>query len=135
LWTAGKIGNVDGKTAHDDRGLSSLWKTKPVIINLYLAYNLIFNEKSKWSVRDDEVGASFNNVDIRLIELGIIQTQANKSFTGKINSFKYYAPEIENFIKLNSPPESIQVILQITRQRWSQATGRELDLSFLEEGK
>jgi hypothetical protein len=96
MWTANKIKFVDGKKAHNDRRLNSLWKTQPRIINLYLAYNPVFNEKTKWNVRDDDAGLPFNNVDIRIVEMGIIQTQANKGFTGKINSFSYYVPEIVN---------------------------------------
>ena len=117
----------------DDRRLMTLYKTKPFIINLYLTYNSIFNPKSKWSVRDDEAGFSLNDVDLRIIELGIMQTQANKNFTGKINSFGYYLPEIENFISLNMPEDALQVMLDINRRNWNNRTGKLVDLSFLEK--
>lgn len=115
----------------DDRRLKTLYKTKPFIINLYLAYNSIFNPKSKWTVRDDEAGLSLNDVDLRIVELGILQTQANKNFSGKINSFGYYLPEIENFLELNMPEDALQVMLTINRRNWSNRTGKSVDLSFL----
>jgi hypothetical protein len=128
-----KTENVVNNPTHDDLMIDNLWKTTPRIINLYLQYNLNFNEKSKWTARDDEAGKSFNEIDIRLVELGIIQTQANKGFTGKINSFSYYAPEIKNFVDLKMPNEAIDTMLKINRQRWAQQTGREVDLKFLKE--
>ncbi len=124
--------NVVNNLTYDDRELI-LWKTMPLIINLYLQYNATFNEKTKWTVRDDEAGKSFNDVDIRLVELGIIQTQSNKGFSGKINSFSYYTPEIKNFIELKMPAASLDMMLEINRQRWQQQTGRILDLEFLAE--
>lgn len=124
--------NVVNLLTHDDLRLNTLWKTKPLIINLYLRYNSIFNEKSKWTIKDDDAGLSFNEVDIRIVELGILQTQANKNFTGKINSFNYYVPEIKNFIELKMNGEMMDVMLKINRQRWQQKTGRELDIAFLE---
>lgn len=75
----------------------------------------------------------FNNVDIKLVELGILQTQSNKNFTGKINTFSYYTNEINNYIELNLPEQATETMLQINRQRWRQATGKTLDLSFLEK--
>ena len=125
--------NSDTKTPLDDRRLRLLYKTRPTIINLYLAYNLVFNEKSKWTVRDDEAASKFNNLDIRLIELGFIQTQGNKQFAGKINSFNYYVPEIESFIEMEMPEASIILMLEVNRQRWAKATGKSLDLSFLDQ--
>ena len=46
--------NVVNKSTYDDKKIEILWKTKAALINLYLQYNRIFNEKSKWTVRDDE---------------------------------------------------------------------------------
>lgn len=123
--------NVVDKFTLDDLKKDILWKTNLRIINLYLHYNLILNEKSKWSMKDDEAGKRFNDVDIRLVELGIIQTQSNKGFAGKINTFGYYANEIQNFVELKMPSESLDTMLNINRQRWRQSTGREIDLTFL----
>lgn len=108
----------------DDRRLMITWKTKYTIINLYLAYNANFGGKSKWSAKDDDVASKFNDVDIRIIELGLIQTQANKNYTGRINSFSYYAPEIQNFIELNMQSESLELMLEINRKRWTHSTGK-----------
>jgi len=123
--------NVVDKSTLDDLKKDILWKTNFRIINLYLHYNLILNEKSKWSMKDDEAGKRFNDVDIRLVELGIIQTQSNKGFSGKINTFGYYGNEIENFVELKMPSEALDTMLNINRQRWRQSTGREIDLTFL----
>jgi hypothetical protein len=117
----------------DDRRLKTLYKTKPLIINLYLRYNSIFNEKTKWTVRDDDAGQSVNDLDIKIIELGIIQTQANKRFEGKINSFSYYLPEINNFSALDMSGEVLDAMLNVNRQRWQQMTGKTIDLEFLDE--
>src|SRR5215203_3096109 len=110
--------NVVNLLTVDDRRLKTLYKTKPLIINLYLRYNSIFNEKTKWTVRDDDAGQSVNDLDIQIIELGIIQTQANKRFEGKINSFSYYLPEIKNFAELNLSGEILQAMLDVNRKRW-----------------
>ena len=110
----------DTKTPLDDRRLM-IYKTKPSIINLYLEMNRNFNEKTKWKVRDDEAAFKFNECDIRLIELGIIQTQTNKNYTGKINSFSYYVNEIQNFVELEMTDEGIQMMLEINRRRRRQA--------------
>ena len=125
--------NVVDKFTLDDLKKDILWKSNFRIINLYLHYNLILNEKSNWSMRDDEAGKRFNGVDIRLVELGIIQTQSNKGFEGKINTFGYYANEIQNFVDLKMPSETLDMMLTINRQRWRQATGREIDLTFLNQ--
>lgn len=113
----------DTKTPLDDRRLI-IYKTRPSIINLYLEMNQIFNEKTKWKVRDDEAASKFNECDIRLIELGIIQTQTNKNYTGKINSFSYYVNEIQNFVELKMTDEGIQIMLEINRKRRRQAVGK-----------
>ena len=125
--------NVVDLSTLDDLKKDILWKSNARIINLYLHYNLILNEKSKWSMKDDEVGKRFNDIDIRLVELGIIQTQSNKGFEGKINTFGYYANEIQNFVELKMPSETLDTMLNINRLRWRQATRREIDLTFLNQ--
>ena len=118
---------------YDDLRLMTLFKTKALIINLYLRYNSIFNEKTRWTVRDDDAGQSVNNYDIKIIELGIIQTQANKRYEGKINSFSYYLPEINNFFELNLSEDILQAMLDVNRKRWQQQSGKTIDLDFLSE--
>jgi hypothetical protein len=129
MWTAKISGIVDGKTAHDDRLKMILFKSTPHIINLYRAYNF----ENKWKLKDDELGQKYNSVDLSLIELGIIQTQFNASFK-KINSFEYYKNEIDSYIEQGLAAATVQMLLQHYRIKWSQATKREIDLSFLEEG-
>jgi hypothetical protein len=124
--------SLGAKTPYDDRRLMISYKTKVHIINLYLRYNSILNAKSKWTVRDDEKSFQLNEVDSKVIELGIIQTQFQKNFKGKINSFSYYMNEIDNFNELGMSGEVLDTMLKINRQRWQQATGKILDYSDFE---
>lgn len=120
-------------TPYDDRRLMRTYKSNVPIINLYLAYNFFFNEKTKWTMKDDEAGLRFSEVDIRIVELGIIQTHFNRGFRpGKINSFHYYTNQIEELTTLEFGEETLKAMLKINRTRWQQAAGRELDLKFLE---
>jgi hypothetical protein len=121
--------SLDILIAHDDRRMMISWKTKGHIINLYLRYNSILNTKTKWTVRDDEKSFHLNEFDSRVIELGIIQTQFQKGFKGKINSFSYYLNEIDNFNELGMNGEVLDTMLKINRQRWQQATGKVFDHS------
>lgn len=137
-----KPGGLDSLIALDDRRLKMLYKSKPFIINLYLAYNTIFNEfssgksnwKPRWTPRDDEAGQKLNDSDIALVELGIIQTQINKGAgQGRIQTFKYYMDEIENFLQAEINPETARTILEVNRKMWkNQFSGKEIDLTFLE---
>jgi hypothetical protein len=127
------VSGLDDLSPYDDRRMMISWKTKGHIIILYLRYNAILNAKSKWTIRDDEKGSQLNNVDTRVIELGIIQTQFQKNFKGKINSFSYYENEINNFADLEMSNEVLNTILKINRQRWQQATKRELDYDEFQE--
>jgi hypothetical protein len=124
--------SLGAKTPYDDRRLMISYKTKVHIINLYLRYNSILNAKTKWTVRDDEKSFQLNEVDSKVIELGIIQTQFQKNFKGKINSFSYYLNEIDNFNELGMSGEVLDTMLKINRQRWQQATGKILDYSDFE---
>ena len=127
--------DLDSLIALDDRRLKMLFKTKPSIINLYLGYNRIFNEfgtsktpwKVKWSPRDDAAAMVYNETDLRIIELGIIQTQFNKGFgSGRIQTFKYYADEIENVRESGIGEETIEAVLTYHRKMWANQTGREV---------
>jgi len=124
--------NSGAGTPFDDRRMMLTSKSKASLINLYLIYNSIFNPKSKWTVRDDEAGARFNDADIRIVELGIIQTHFNRGFKpGKINSFQYYVNQIEEMQTLEFSEETLEAMIRINRSRWEQSAGKQLDLSFL----
>jgi hypothetical protein len=110
---------VDSMLALDDRDLMILFKTGPSIINLYLRYN----PENRWKPADDYDGVRYNGKDIRLIEVGIIQTQFNARFK-KINSFKYYATEIDIALETPLADETIEVMLKHARKRWEEATGK-----------
>jgi hypothetical protein len=112
---------VDSKIALDDRELMILFKTDPRIINLYLHYN----PENRWKPADDVEGQRYAGKDIRLVEVGIIQTQFNARFK-KINSFRYYTTEIDIALE-TTPPGSDYIAIMLTqaRRRWASATGRE----------
>ncbi len=107
------------KLASDDRDMMILFKTEPSIINLYLRYN----PENRWKPSDDYEGARYNGKDIRLIEVGIIQTQFNARFK-KINSFKYYTTEIDIALETPLTDEVIEIMLRQGRRRWQEATGK-----------
>ena len=116
-------GAVDSKLALDDRDMMILFKSSPLIINLYLQYN----PENRWKPADDYEGQRYNDKDIRLVEIGIIQTQFNARFK-KIHSFKYYTTEIDIALETPLTDETIQVMLKQGRRRWQEATGRELEV-------
>lgn len=116
---ANKQLGVDANASLDDRGKMILFKTEPSIINLYLQYN----PENRWKPADDYEGIRYNGKDIRLIEVGIIQTQFNARFK-KINSFKYYTTEIDIALETPLTEETIEIMLKQGRRRWREATGR-----------
>ena len=135
-------GEVGALAPLDDRRLTIRYRTRVPIINLYLAYTARFNEHSanavgkwsgKWIARDDEAGAEFNEIDIKIVELGIIQTQANKGIgNGKIQTFKYYIDEIRNVLQQNMADDTLKIMVTHQRGTLTRWFGRDLDLSFLE---
>jgi hypothetical protein len=108
---------VDSMLALDDRDMMIMYKTSPLIINLYLKYN----PENRWKPADDYEGLRYNDRDIRLIEVGIIQTQFNARFK-KINSFKYYTTEIDIALETPLAEETIEIMLKHGRRRWEEAT-------------
>lgn len=88
-----------------------MWKTKPHIINLYCSVT-----NKKWKMHDDKAATRFNETDPRVIELGILQTLGNAP-KAKINSFAYFAPEIETWIEASLPDESIETVLKVLRNK------------------
>lgn len=131
-----KAEGLDSLIALNNKQLKMMWKTKPVIINLYFAYNRFFSSKLRWSAKDDNNAAVFNDTDPRIVELGILQTQGNLLAEGKsdtsINGFLYYTSEIKRFLMYEDSPEMLDAILKINRENWKKLSGREADLGFLE---
>ncbi len=127
---------LDAKTPLDDRRLKMFYKTDNRIINLFREYNKIFNAQTDWKPKDDAVGVKYNDIDLRVIEIGIIQTQSNiiegQSET-KPERFKYYTREIDKFISIGYSDQLLDAILLTNRKRWKEITGREIDLSFLDK--
>jgi hypothetical protein len=121
--------------ALEDRRQKILYKTDISIINLFREYNKIFNPQTDWRPKDDAVGVKYNSVDLRLIEIGIIQTQSNileNESDTKVERFKYYTREIDKFIATGYSDQLLEAILTTNRRRWAEITGKEIDLSFLE---
>ncbi len=133
------------KAPLDDGRLKILYKTRPSIINLYLAYTARFNEhmsnsagkwSGKWLPRDDEAAATFNETDTRMIELGIIQTQVNKGLgNGKIQTFKYYIDEIRSVMDADLNDNTLTVMTEHHRSTLARWFAKEIDLSFLDDGE
>lgn len=118
---AHKSNYVDALASHDDRDMMILFKTRPSIINIYLRYN----SENRWKPADDFEGIRYNDKDIRLVEVGIIQTQFNARFK-KINSFKYYVTEIDIALEAPLTDEVVELMLRQARRRWTEVTGREV---------
>lgn len=110
---------VTSTLALDDRRLMMRYKTSPFIINLYLRYN----PQNKWRPADDQAAERYNDKDVRLVELGIIQTQFNANFK-RINSFQYYVPEIEQFLETPLGEETVEIMLAQHRRRWEKVKGQ-----------
>ena len=78
------------RTPLDDDDSSSLYSTKPFIINLYRR----LTKNSHWKPADDRAGARFNSADVRVVEYAMLAT-ALRTRAKKIHSFAYFVPEIE----------------------------------------
>ena len=109
-------GKQASQLALDERDMMIGYKTKPSIINLYVQYNA----ENRWKPADDYEGVKYNETDLRLIELGIIQTQFNARFK-KINSFKYYTVEIDLVTEIPYESNTIDIMLHQARKRWKES--------------
>lgn len=114
-----KLEKADSQLSLDDRDMMIMFKTSPSIINLYLRYN----PENRWKPADDYEGLRYNDKDIRIVEIGFIQTQFNARFK-KINSFKYYTTEIDIALETPLGSETIEIMLKQGRRRWAEAAGR-----------
>ena len=134
-----KKDGLDSNIALDDRRMMIMFKTKPDIINLFREYNRILTPNSEWKPKDDAVGVKYNELDLKIVEIGIITTQTNilESDSGtQVSRFKYYTPEIDKLAAVGFTSETLNVMIQTYRKRWRELTNKELDLSFLDkEGK
>jgi hypothetical protein len=122
--------------ALEDRRQKMFYKTNHFVINLFREYNKIFNPQTDWKPKDDAVGVNYNSVDLRVVEIGIIQTQSNileNESDTKVERFKYYTREIDKFNSLGYSEQLLDAILMTNRKRWKEITGREIDLSFLDK--
>jgi hypothetical protein len=73
----------------------SVYKTKRHIIDLYLEYN----PQNKWKFNDDEVAYLYNDVDLRLVKIGILQQSVNQSSAAQpVKGFSHYTEAIDFWI-------------------------------------
>jgi hypothetical protein len=111
-----QIENVGVWASQDDRRLMILYNTSTSIINIYKKYH----PQNKWKPTDDKSASRFNDVDLKIIELAILQTQGNAGYK-KIHSFKYYITEIEHLLEIGLQPETIDTMLERRRQQWQES--------------
>lgn len=107
---------VGALASHDDGDKMIMYKTNPLIINLYLQYNPL----NRWKPADDRAACAYNDVDLRLIENAFITTQFNARFK-RIHSFEYYRTEIEVAMEIPLASETLNAMLKSNRRRWEQA--------------
>jgi hypothetical protein len=106
--------NSDVWAPHDDL---MIFKTLDDIIMLYRRLT-----NRKWTAADDRAGYKYNNIDRRLIEIGMIHTYLNERGK-KINSFAYFIPEIDLMINLQVDISYLDVYLRARREmlaKWMQ---------------
>jgi hypothetical protein len=82
---------VDAKTPHDDL---MMWKTTDDIIIMYQTHT-----GNRWKATDDQLGRTFNDVDARIVEIGLL-TALFRVQLKRINSFKYFVPSIQEAIEM-----------------------------------
>lgn len=82
---------VDAKTPHDDL---MMWKTTDDIIIMYQKHT-----GNRWKTTDDQLGRTFNDVDARIVEIGLL-TALFRVQLKRINSFKYFVPSIQEAIEM-----------------------------------
>lgn len=117
--------DLDSNIAFDDLRLKMFYKTDARIINLFREYQRFFHRAPEWKPKDDAVGVKYNEIDLRVIEIGIIQTQSNiieNESETKPERFKYYTREIDRFNLLGYSETMLDGILMTYRKRWKQLT-------------
>jgi hypothetical protein len=95
--------------SHDDL---MIFKTHDDIIMLYKQFT-----GRKWSAADDRAAVPFNDVDRRLIELGMIITKI-QSRGKRIHSFAYFIPEIRTVTDLHKDNRELDAYLKVYRNRY-----------------
>lgn len=132
-----KKGNLASNIASDERRLMIRFKTKDPIINLYHAYNRVFSPNALWRPADDRLGEVYNEVPIQVVEMGIMDCQMNKLENDpdcQISSFKYYSKQINKYLGYaEAGAKMLDMMVEIGRKRWREGTGREVELSFLND--
>jgi hypothetical protein len=78
----------------------------------------------KWTASDDRVAAPFNNIDRRLVEIGMINTVI-QARGRRINSFAYFVPEIQTMIDLHVDNQNLDAYLRRRRELLAKYKGQE----------
>jgi hypothetical protein len=112
------------RTPLDDDDNSSLYLTKPFIINLYRR----LTKNSHWKPADDRAGARFNSADPRVVEYAMLAT-AVRTRAKKIHSFAYFVPEIEaqldEVAESGVGGEALEAMLASTRRHLLRTQGED----------
>lgn len=105
--------NLDVNTSTDDDRLMMAYSTKVPIINLYRRIT-----ENNWTARDDAVGVSYNDRDLRIIEIAMIRTKI-RSMRNKtvIKWFKYFKDEIDDHLIMLSDIPTAAIEAQLTSGR------------------
>jgi hypothetical protein len=99
------------RTPHDD--LKIIYRSDDNIIMLFEQIT-----GRKWSAQDDREGAKFNKVDLRLIEIAMLTTRL-QSRRPRINSFKYFVPEIEFHMSAGISEQNLNVNVRRIREKFA----------------
>jgi hypothetical protein len=110
--------SVDILISHDERRLM-MWKTIPSIINLYLQYL----PDNRWKARDDREGERFNDADLRIVEIGLLQALL-RTEQKKIHSFRYFCDEIELTASVPLDNETLNLMLKRRREQYQAKAGQ-----------
>lgn len=104
-----KLKDVGGNAPHDDL---KIYRTSDNIVMMYKQYT-----GGRWKPHCDYAAEQFNSADIRYVEIGILNTLLK--FKGKkINSFRYFVPEIEEALAVKLGDETLDIMLKRRREQW-----------------
>lgn len=106
-----KLKDVGGNTPHDEL---KIYRTSNEIVTLYKQYT-----GGRWKPHCDYAAEQFNSADLRYVEIGILNTLLK--FKGKkINSFRYFVPEVEEALAVKLGEETLEIMLKRRRQQWEE---------------
>jgi hypothetical protein len=112
--TPGIIGDRTPATSHDRMSHDDLKILYRSDDNIIMLFKQMIGRK--WSAADDRTAAKFNGLDLRLIEIGMIQTVI-QSRGRRINSFAYFVPKIQTVLESNFDQGNLNAYLRRRREQ------------------